>query len=173
MADVLYRTGQALRALTAFLRPIDRDAAAAVLGPDLMPLFDRMRRSEQLHSIAVMKTLREAGHTHPDLMIAALLHDCGKSRYPYGFTDRVLVVVVSKVTPARYRAWGDGPAEGARRRYAVARQHPVWSAEDMAAHGASTLAVALARRHQTPLVGSPQNDEDRLLAALQWADDTN
>ena len=38
-----------------------------------------MSVSDQRHSLNVMRTLRRQGHTEPDLLAAALLHDVGKS----------------------------------------------------------------------------------------------
>ena len=69
----LYRIGQGLRALTAYTRPVDIDLARAYLSPPLLALFAQMRRSEQQHSLCVLRALRAAGHTDPDLMTAALI----------------------------------------------------------------------------------------------------
>ena len=77
-----WRTRQGLRAMTAFLRPVDYQVVAEVLTPELLALFKRMRASEQHHCIRVMTTLQEWGCTNPDLLTAALLHDVGKARYP-------------------------------------------------------------------------------------------
>jgi hypothetical protein len=170
MASPLYRTRQALRALTAFLRPPDYETVGAVLSPELTALFRRMRRSEQHHSLQVMRTLREAGHDHPDLLTAALLHDVGKSRCPFSFFDRVWVVLAAATVPERAKRWGEGEARGFRRPFVIRAKHPAWSAEDIAAAGGSALACALARRHQDRLE-TISGQEDRLLALLQAADD--
>jgi hypothetical protein len=166
------RLEQGLRALTAFARPVDFDAARAVLSPGLMPLFERMRRSEQQHSLRVLRLLQAAGHTHSDLLVAALLHDCGKARVPLTLFGRTLAVFAWHFTPHLAERLSEGPLRGLRRPIAAARWHPAWSADDMAAAGASPLAVALARRHADPFEGgSAQSEEDRLLALLKWADD--
>ncbi len=167
----MHRLRQGLRALTAFTRPVDFDAARAVLSPGLLPLFERMRRSEQQHSLRVMRALQVAGHTHPDLLTAALLHDCGKARVPLTLFGRTLTVLARRFTPRLAARLSEGDPRGLRRPFVVARCHPDWSAADMAAAGAPPLAVALARRHADRVAGSPQSEGDQLLALLQKADD--
>ncbi|GAB4478778.1 MAG: HDIG domain-containing protein [Anaerolineae bacterium] len=167
-----YRIRQGLHALAAYACPVDYDRVAGVLTPPLMTLFHRMRRSEQQHSLRVMDTLLEAGHDDPDLLTAALLHDCGKSRHRFGLVGRVLVVLARRAAPALLTRWSQGEPRGLRRPFVIAAQHPAWSAEDMAACGASPLAVELARRHQEKLAGPPRDRVEHLLALLQAADDS-
>lgn len=171
---MIRRISQGLRALVAFAIPVDDDAARRVLSnPALFRLFKRMRRSEQLHSLRVVKTLQGQGHDHPDLLAAALLHDSGKSRCRLTIFGRTLAVLGRRLLPSRAARWAQGEPRGWRRPFVIAEQHPVWSAEDMAAAGASPLAVTLARRHQEPPAESPQSEEDHLLALLQAADNQN
>ena len=167
------RLRQGWLALLALVRPLDYGAVAEVLSPELLALFRRMHISEQHHSLRVMQTLRAAGHTHPDLLTAALLHDAGKSRHPFTLFERTLVVLARKALPTLSRRWGQGEPHGWRRPFVIAECHPQWSAEDMAAAGASPLAVELARRHQTPLEGEPESEADHLLSLLQEADNAN
>jgi len=166
----MYRIIQGLRALTAFARPLDESAAAQVLNPQLLELFRRMRRSERLHSLTVMQALRSAGHADPDLLVAALLHDCGKARWPITLPGRTLVVLVKALSPGLAARWSQGSPRGWRRPFVVAAYHAQWSAEDMAAHDAAPRAVALARRHQDEFSGPPETEEDRLLLLLMEAD---
>lgn len=168
-----YRIGQGLWALRALITPVDFDTAGEVLSPDLLALFKRMRRSEQHHGLRVMRSLRADGHTHPDLLTAALLHDVGKSRHPFTLFDRTLVVLAKKLAPRRAAWWAVGEPRGWKRPFVIAHRHPVWSAEDIAAAGGSPLAIALARRHEDTLQGAPPSEEDRLLALLQAADSVN
>lgn len=166
----IYRVVQGLRALFAFALPLDSSEAEHILAPPLLALFRRMRRADQWHSLSVMRTLVERGHTDPDLLAAALLHDVGKVRYPYTLVGRTLVVLAKAFAPKRYMRWGQGEPSGWRRPFVVAHQHPAWSAEMLAEAGASSVVVALARRHQTPPDGPLQSEEDRLLILLQEVD---
>ncbi len=167
-----YRIKQGLRALVAFARPVDMETARCHLAPPLMSLFLQMRRSEQQHSLAVLRTLHAAGHVEPDLMAAALLHDVGKSRAPFHLWDRVLVVLVKAACPRCAARWGKGPPVGWRRPFAVAVQHAEWGAEMLRAAGAPARVVQLVARHDR-FRGAPTNETERLVAALRAADEAN
>ncbi|NDJ52406.1 MAG: HD domain-containing protein [Chloroflexi bacterium] len=161
-------------ALTAPFTPLDHGLIEQTLGAAaLVALFERMRPSERLHGLRVMQTLKAAGYDHPDLMVAALLHDVGKSRYGLNLLDRVIIVILRRLWPAWAKKAAQGSPNGWRRALVISEQHPIWSAEDLKEAGASPLAVRLARCHANPVAQPPQNEEDRLLAALQWADDLN
>jgi hypothetical protein len=170
LARARRRLRQGLLGLAAFARPVDLAAAQAILTAEQMALFRRMRPGEQHHSLRVMRALQAQGHTHPDLLTAALLHDAGKSRYGLSLVERVLVVLVEWVAPGRARRWSEGDPHGWRRAFVIKVQHPDWSAEDMAAAGASALAVEIARRHQQP-AGETRTEADRLVGLLRAADD--
>ncbi len=170
---MIARLRQGIRALVAWVRPVDKSLARAYLTPPLLALFEQMRSGEQQHSLNVLRMLIERGETHPALMIAALLHDVGKSRRPFWLWERVIVVLARKIIPERVSVWGDGEAVGWRRPFVISKQHPLWSAEMVAAAGADPLSVELIRQHQVKLTYSPQIEIERLLAALQAADDSN
>lgn len=166
------RIRQGLRALFSFALPLDIEAAEAHLSPALMALFKRMTRSEQLHAIRVMRTLEARGHDEADVLTAALLHDVGKSRYGmnlFGRTTAALVLKFSHRTYLHYLNATHLPPRGWQRPFVIAAQHPAWSADDMAAAGASERAVWLAAHH----ADEPQVGEDRLLTALREADEAN
>lgn len=170
MTSAYRRISQGMRALFAFATPVDDVAARAVLTPALFALFKRMTRSEQLHSLRVMSDLQSQGY-EGEVLVAALLHDCGKSRVRLTLLGRTLAVLGRKLLPEQARRWSEGAPRGWWRPFVVAAQHPVWSAEDMADAGAGPLAVSLARRHQESISAPPQSEEDRLLIAFQAADD--
>jgi hypothetical protein len=167
------RFRQGVRALSSWLRPVDDVTAQHCLSSELFALYRRMRRSERQHSLRVLQMLLDAGHTHPDLIVAALLHDVGKIQKPFFLLEKVLVVLVKAFLPALYWRWGSGSAQGWRRPFAVSVQHPAWSADLVRAAGGSDLAAELIRRHQDHLDGGPQTEADRLLLALQAVDDLN
>lgn len=168
------RFRQGIRALTAWSHPVDLPLVERMLSPAEVTLFKRLRRSEQLHSIRVLRAVMAAGETTPALFVAALLHDVGKTVGPFTLPERVLVVLVRKFMPETFYRWGtEAEPRGWRRPFAISIRHPLWSAEMLAAAGSEPLAVELARRHADPLPPTPQDETERLLTVLRAADDAN
>ena len=169
---VLYRIRQfwaALRASPPENSPIE---PGQVLTPDQLALFSRLHPSEQAHALNVMETLWEHRERKggPDLMVAALLHDVGKARYPLRLWERVLIVLGRAFFPEQAACWGSRSPTGFTRAFVVAARHPHWGAAMAERAGASPLAVALIRRHQDPPPEPPRNAEEHLLRLLQEAD---
>ncbi len=147
------------------------EEARRLLTDQQLELFEMMAPSEQAHALRVLERIRMQGGRHPDLLVAALLHDVGKNRYPLRLFEQVLVVLARTYFPDRMSDWGRGKPQGLRRALVIAKQHPYWGAEMAARAGASPLAVNLIWRHQESPSIVPQNLEDRLLRTLQAADD--
>lgn len=168
-----YRAWQFWQQLSAppFSADAWRDVRSA-LSPAEQRLFERFAAVDRWHSWRVMWALREAGHAHPDLMAAALLHDVGKTAMPLTAWQRVLIVLGSRIMPRRAAAWGEGEAVAWKRPFVVKAQHPEWGARMAAAAGSRPLTVWLIRHHQDAL-STVETEEARLLQQLQWADDRN
>ena len=168
------RIQQGLRALFAFSRPVNDTLAADYLTPPLMALFRNMRRSERLHSLRVLRGLLAEGDVPPELAIAALLHDVGKTRYPLMIWQKTLPVLVKLVNPALVTRWSGGDAKNLLLRpFVVYVHHPEWSAELLAAAGAPERAVWLARHHQEAPALWANHPDAPLLQRLHDADDMN
>ena len=172
---ILYRARQFWDAL--FLAPSldDLDLISQDLTAEQMALFRQMHRSEQAHSLRVMRAVMDASDVfsveqRKNLRQAALLHDVGKKRYPLRLWERVLIVLVKAFMPDRLQEWGEGKPRGWRRAFVVARQHPLWGAQMAAEAGAPPLAVSLIERHQELLDPAAKTLDDRLLRLLQSAD---
>ena len=167
-------------ALNAVPDSQDLALAGEVLSPAQMALFQKMQASEQAHSLWIFRQLRqhltgqdlEAQH---DLLVAALLHDAGKSRHPLHLWERVVIVLGKALFPHQALLWGSQPPGGWKRPFAIAAQHPAWGAELAGQAGASPLSVALVRRHQDVLQENVLDGEfsleDRLLRLLQRFDE--
>lgn len=136
------------------------------LSPAEYQLFLRFSHTDQWHSYRVMQTLRTAGHDDPALLVAALLHDVGKTKLRLFIWERVVIVLLGKLFPGRAIAWGQGEPKGWRKPFVIKEQHPLWSAEMAHAAGSDPEAIRLMRLHQS----TPEPD-DELLKLLQWADD--
>jgi hypothetical protein len=184
MARVFYRIGQFWRGLSAHMTPADRQQVAELLPPAALSLFMQMPVDAQRHSLSVLASVRAAGYHHPDLAIAALLHDCGKvaaarGGVKLGLWLRGPLVVVEALMPRLVARWASpNPEEGWRYALYVQRAHPAIGALWAAEAGCSALSCWLIAHHQRPVseIGeiAVRGDEARtLLAALQEADNGN
>lgn len=72
------KSRQAIRHVTGRVTAVEREALARWLSADQLRLFESMHRADQRHGLDVMERLRSDGHDDPDLLLAALLHDCSK-----------------------------------------------------------------------------------------------
>jgi hypothetical protein len=185
-ARIIYRTRQVLLDLGATLSPTDWDLVENLLNPSQVNLFRKMQKSEQTHSVRVLKALLRQGENHPDLMVAALLHDVGKSCFTLKLWERILVVLVKALLPSLAQRWGcESPitltsssselrVPGWRRAFVIACQHPLWGAELVAKTGATPLSLSLIQNHQEEMTAPTQaisSLENRLLRSLQAVDD--
>jgi hypothetical protein len=168
---ILYRTRQVWQALNSTPATEELAQVRSTLTPSLMSLFNRMQASEQAHSMRVFSQLLAQGEKNTDLLVAALLHDVGKSRHSLRLYERVMIVLAKSLFPGRVKRWGQGNPSGWQRPFVVAEQHPAWGAEMVAQAGASFLVAALIYRHQENLQGAAVTREDQLLSRLQLLDD--
>jgi hypothetical protein len=169
-----YRLRQGFQALFAFARPLDLDLAASFLSPALLRLFQSMNRGEQLHSLKVLADVLAQGETPPELAVAALLHDVGKSRYPLAVWQKTLAVLVSAVWSGLYRRWSQGDAANLLQRpFVVYECHPSWGAEMLRQAGASEMVCWLVEHHADLVRDSGGQPRALLLERLQQADDAN
>jgi len=176
LSRIVYR----VRQFAHYLRgarpgPTEQALVQTHLGPRLAELFGRMSPGEQAHSLRVALALLARGESAPALLIAALLHDVGKTRAPVSLPGRVLVVLAGRFAPGWAARLGQHSAGAGwlARPFVTAHQHAAWGADLAAEAGAPALAVALIRRHQAALAAPPHTEEDRLLAALRAADEAN
>lgn len=169
-----YRLWQFWQIITAVpLEPFAREEVADILSLTELSLFNQFALNDQWHSYRVMKLLQAEGHTQKPLLVAALLHDIGKTRFPLSIWERSLIVLASKLLPKQTAVWGQGEAAGWRRPFVVKAQHPAWSAEMATQAGSNSLAIQLMARHQDHIPATDQSEEADLLRLLQWADDQN
>lgn len=176
MVRIAYRARQFWKAVAATSDLEGLSEAREVLSPQLMALFLRLQASEQAHSLEVFRRLRQHNVVHPDLLVAALLHDVGKSCYALHLWERVLIVLAKTLVPHKVKDWGQAEARGWKRPFVIAEQHPDWGAALAAGAGASVRAVSLIRRHQerleAALTGQGTCDDDLLFLLQQYDDES-
>ena len=177
LSRVRYRIHQFIRALWASADPEELASAQTILTPEQMALFKRMQPGEQAHALSVYSQLVAHGETVPDLLVAALLHDVGKSCHPLRLWERVLIVLARAILPKQAGRWGNSSPQPVARRFwtrpfVIAEQHPAWGADLAASVGASPRAVTLIRLHQDSPSSVTDVEVKRLLVKLQAVDDS-
>ena len=160
MPRPLYRSRQFFSSLRPRVDPALRDEAFALLSEPLRRLFSSMTPRDQQHGLAVYRRLRAAGESDADLLIAALLHDCGKGEVR--LWHRVAFVLLQGAAPVRLRRTAS-PGDGAGVRATLYRclHHEALGAQLARAAGCSERTAALIRG----------DGDARSLAALHAADD--
>jgi hypothetical protein len=132
-----------------------------------------MPANDQRHALAVARTLRLAGYDNLALMQAALLHDVGKSM-GQPIIHRVLIVLLEAFWPTvLQRLSAPGEASWWRRPFVIHAQHAAVGAAWAKEAGCASLAVSLIAKHEHVVAPESTSEAEKLLAALQWADDLN
>jgi hypothetical protein len=169
----LYRLRQFLLAVAAWTRPEAEPerVVTRVLPPDAAKLFHQMPSYDRRHAHRVVRALEQQGHSDPDLLAAALLHDVGKTVLPGGrlrLWHRVAVVLLAMWPGFLERAGEDRPGSW-RYPFYVQRRHAALGAEWAQRAGCSPATVELIRLHEDP----PGTAASAALEALLSADDAN
>ena len=167
-----YRARQFFRALFARASAEELRAVAQVLPAESFALFRAMPAQDQRHAVDVYEALRQAGHTNQHLLVAALLHDVGKSAGRLPPWQRAMFVLMSRFTPRLTVLLSQGEPRGWRRLFTTYARHSEVGARWARDAGCSPLTVALIRRHEESL-GEHETEEDRLVALLQEADNSH
>lgn len=154
---------QFARHLVGRVHAPERAALRGWLSADQLVLFEQMHRADQRHGLDVVAFLRRHGHTDPDLLLAGLLHDCGKGRW-VGVWHRVGWSLGQRYG-RRVRALG-ARLPGFARAYANLDHHAARSAELALAAGCSELTAQLIRQQD-------ERSELPLAEALRLADEAN
>ncbi len=146
----------------ARVSPAERETLADWLTPAQLLVFDSMPMADRRHGLDVVAFLRSQGVTDSDLLVAGLLHDCGKG-------PRIrLVHRVAWSLGEKYGAW---VWRGARvlptftRALQQLRDHAERSARLAEQSGCSPRTVELIRHQDAPV-----DDAGRL---LHEADEAN
>ena len=175
---ILYRAGQFWRALTADPIQVDLAQARRLLSPSMMEVFLRLQPGEQAHSLWVFNQFCSQGETNHDLLVAALMHDVGKTCQSLKLWERVWIVLGKGLFQQLANKWGMMKPNVWRRPFWVSENHAAWGAEMASQAGASPLSVSMIKRHHEPFLPEYPEEtidpdlglENRLLRRLQLFD---
>ena len=159
---------QGLRGLSPARAGADVDRSPLeLLTPEQRARFDTMPAFDQQHLCRVANHLKEQDISDPDVLVAGLLHDIGKSdgRTQVGLTDRIAKVLLKRVSPGTLERVTASYPNGRFPGLALAVLHPELGAELARSMGCSERTCWLIRHHEA---GSDLGDPD--LARLQAAD---
>jgi putative nucleotidyltransferase with HDIG domain len=172
-SQIKYRYRQFIQAINGSPSLSHLDEVSQTLNGKQLKLFQQLQPSEQLHAILVFQQLKRLGNSHHNLLVAALLHDVGKTRYPINNLQRIIIVIFDKLFPNWVKRTKDSSPVGWKRPFVVAENHAEWGAEMATLCDSDVMTVKLIRRHQTKIAGKFIKLEDQLLYALQQADNQN
>ena len=132
--------------MTARVAPAERASLEPWLTPAEASLFDNMHVADRRHGLDVVASLRLAGVTNDDVLVAGLLHDAGKGTT--GLLPRIAWSLGETWGPWVWRV--ARPLPGMRRALPLLRDHAERSAAMAAAAGCSSRTVELIRNQDAP-----------------------
>ncbi len=159
---------QGLRGLNPTRAGSDVDRSVLkVLTPEQRRRFDAMPAFDQQHLCRVANHLTAQGVTDPDVLVAGLLHDIGKSdgQTTVQLTDRIGKVVLKRISPRTLERVARGYPDGRFPGLALTMLHPALGADIAHQLGCSERTCWLIRHHE-----AATDLGDRDLARLQAAD---
>lgn len=172
MKATVHRFAQGAGALFAFARSPDLDLARLHLSACEYDAFRSMSRSEQLHSLHVLrKVLADDPAAPAALRSAALLHDVGKSRCHLATWQKTFAVIIEAIAPRLSRRLSeDETISFWRAPFVVRRHHAKWSGQILRNCGSGADVIWLVERHQDDPEQHRNSQRNKMLANLQSAD---
>lgn len=165
---MFYRVRQFYQAFFPQITSKDLLLVHSFLPEAAVPLFKSQSLADQRHALDVAFDLKHIPNNqnlnqNRNLIIAALLHDCGKTCYPLKIWQRVYIVLCARLPKNIQEFLLDldylRPFSMPLR---LASEHPYWGADLAYEAGLNDEVVQLIRRHHTP-----HSDLEKL---LYWAD---
>ncbi|MGI6119340.1 MAG: HD domain-containing protein [Desulfosporosinus sp.] len=151
---MFYRMHQFIKLLNPHIDSSEITWALKCLPSEAHSLFLKQSPSEQRHALDVAKSIMKEKNTlsllnFQNLLIAALLHDCGKSKVSIRLWHRVFVVLMQKMPQS---IWSR--LERSHTIFAVplrtASQHAVWGGNLAKRAGLNPTICRLIYEHHSP-----------------------
>lgn len=145
---MIYRIHQFCQALMPKIGSEELQWTLDILPSPAIQLFLKQSSAEQRHALDVALDLW-SGSRNRNLIIAALLHDCGKSKNPLNLLARIYIVLLQR---APRKIWDfllrSYPFFSSPLR--TAQEHPAWGAELALELGLDAEIVELILNHHSP-----------------------
>ena len=151
---MFYRLHQFLQAISPHLDSSEISWALDHLPPEASSLFLRQSKSEQRHALDVAQSLMSEKNAltvsnFQNLLVAALLHDCGKSMVSIHLWHRVFIVLMQKMP---HSLWSrlERSASIFAAPLKTASQHALWGANLAKRAGLDPEICLLIHDHHSP-----------------------
>lgn len=151
---MFYRVHQFMKTIFFDIDSSEITWALDNLPPKAGSLFLKQSRSEQRHALDVAQNIMKERNTlsisnYQNLLAAALLHDCGKSRVSNRLWHRVFIVLMQKMPPS---IWSR--LERSHTVFATplktASQHAIWGSNLARGAGLNSVICLLIYEHHNP-----------------------
>lgn len=151
---MFYRVQQFIHAIVPRVEPSEITWALENLSPEAGSLFLKQSQTEQRHALDVAQSLMKDQNFFTlsdfrNLLVAALLHDCGKSKVNTRLWHRVFIVLMQKMPPSYWSR-----LERSHTVFATplltASQHAIWGSNLAQRAGLNSAICLLIREHHSP-----------------------
>jgi hypothetical protein len=161
----VHRVEQFISHLRARVEDDEVQRAHRLLPGPARHLFDAMPVADRRHALDVVGRLTATGHDDPELLVAALLHDCAKG-HELRLWHRVAGVLGERFAPGLLRRAASNRPGSWRYPFHLYLHHEALSADAAAAAGCSPRSVAFIR-------GTAGGADASLSAAFKAADEAS
>ena len=166
-----YRIRQFLKSIFVTNSMVDMEFVRTHLTPAQEGLFLRMQAYDRYHSVLFAKTLIDEVYRVPDdLLVAALLHDVGKSRYKINSFTRMVAVLVNKFAPHMMEDASLDNVTFLNKSFLVAKFHAEWSEEMVNMVGVSEVTSSIIASHEETNIEESHPHYDLLKIFVKFDD---
>ena len=151
---MFYRVYQFIKAICSHIDSSEITWALDNLPPEAGLLFLKQSRSEQRHALDVAQSIMKEQTTlsvsnYQNLLAAALLHDCGKSKVCNRLWHRVFIVLMQKM-PQSIRSRLERSHTVFAAPLKTASQHAIWGCNLARGAGLNPVICLLIYEHHNP-----------------------
>lgn len=153
---MFYRVKQFYKALFPLINSLEIEWVATTLPASAFSLFRKQTFPEQRHALDVTKSLRTelkslvlSPDEYQNLIIASLLHDCGKSLVRVHLWQRILIVLIN-ISPLRLNDYIEAKPGQLALTLKILHYHALWGEALAKKAGLNQQICLLIREHHFP-----------------------